>query len=218
MKTKIWQLFTKKGPSGSQLIERATKIAAPLVEKVSDHAPELYESLRDASVDTSNDTLDPSGLPSAARNLYEDLRLFARDLSPEQAEFTVEELIFCLHLIKRFASSAMSHKKQALFSDGLLSEVIRVLSSSLGPGADASKFRVEFLSIYNIRSAKYAKYRKLIPEQGEGTRNTLLWEYGKQIMAKFFPDKNTSYIGVTLIGHTPLKILDSLRVDELFVP
>ena len=67
--------------------------------------------------------------------------------------------------------------KRNVFMDTLLSEVFQRVSKVCKYEKDAIG------SLYNTRIVEYSKYEKILPEEDESPRGTLLWEFGEKIAA-----------------------------------
>jgi hypothetical protein len=103
-----------------------------------------------------------------------------RDYGSILCEF---EYLF-IHIVDRYAHMICTEEIRNIFIEELGLAVINIGIESSSPNTDsklieeARKYEIDFL---NARSLEYAKYKKLFPEEGEGTKDTLFWEFGKRI-------------------------------------
>lgn len=177
----LWMRLGRKSITNEELAQKARTVASFLVAFISEATPTFY---RDKS------------------------RQYGWGVDEHQLwQLVLDDAIFCLHVIDRYALGGLGPEKRAVFMDNLLPEVREILSRLYETGADASRFPDEFVEIYNASSAEYAQYKKMMAEEGEPLKGTLYWEFAK---------KRADLLGITnpaeimLIGFCALSTIKSL--------
>ena len=90
-----------------------------------------------------------------------------------------------IHIVDRYASGICSEDVKENFIEKLGLSVINARINDCAEGMDnnlieeARSYEIDCL---NKRNIEYAKYKKLYADKGEGTKNTLFWEFGKKIV------------------------------------
>jgi hypothetical protein len=89
-----------------------------------------------------------------------------------------------IHVIDRAACMLLPEEECDIFMEALrLSIVSANIGKSLKGMDEKSKKDAESheINLLNLRNTEYAAYKKLSPDDNEGTKGTLLWEFGKKI-------------------------------------
>ena len=102
-----------------------------------------------------------------------------------------------LHVVDRYAHMTLSENVRNRFIEALGINVIDLNYKNYGFNLekklieDAKEYEINIL---NKRTQEYFKYKKLFPDQGEGTGNTLFWEFGKKIALEYLHSHNPAVI------------------------
>ncbi len=86
----------------------------------------------------------------------------------------LETLYLWLHYIDRVSFSHLGKHGQRIFMDVLLVEFDKVFFKKF----NGFSFPADG---YNKRQMEYVKYRELVAPKGKGLKNTLFWEFGKNV-------------------------------------
>ena len=101
-------------------------------------------------------------------------------------EVLLEFLCLYLHITSRWTSSELPVDKADELYDTLSTKCINasVEYGLFGYPEDTKKeIRLKAFGIFRDVDEEYSKYVKLVPEDNEGSKNTLIWEFGKSIAA-----------------------------------
>ncbi len=110
--------------------------------------------------------------------LGEDSKVSQKALS----DLAMEELVLCLHVLDRLVSTKFGPQKRAVFMDALLPAACEAFCQRHFGG---EWLRRQFQTLYNERQLQYSGYRKLLPDKEESAKDTLFWEFGKMMSAKY---------------------------------
>jgi len=122
------------------------------------------------------------------------IRKLAEDKSVEQDKYGLGSLEwmkvffefqnFYLHLTDRFAFGRLDEQKRGK----VMTELERVsIDTSVEtickdwPRDKIANIKKECMDNFLVSMQDYAQYKKLFPDEGQGPKDTLLWEFGKQI-------------------------------------
>lgn len=159
------------------------------------------------------------------RNSIEDanaIRRLAEDKSFEQNKqglsdtewlsIVFEFIYFYLHLTDRFAFEHMSEEQRAVLMTGVericISSAVNAVCRGW-PKDKKEKIKEECMENFHISMQEYSKYKKWLAEKGEGTKNTLFWEFGKMIAKLAGREMDARYIMLSVkIAIDSLKDLD----------
>jgi len=106
------------------------------------------------------------------------------------AEVLLEFVTFFLHFTDRclFWDVVAEGSTGVKLRDDLMDELVeRCINSAVdfcwfGLKEDAKQeYKKSSLKVYNIRMEKYSKCNKLFPEKNEGAKDTLFWEFSKNL-------------------------------------
>jgi len=104
-----------------------------------------------------------------------------------------------------FLDSTLS--KRRAFMDQLVESVFETLALSLADAVDLPRFAEYFASIYNARQDEYSKYQESWSRE-ESAKNTLLWEYGKRMVA--LVSARTNALKVAIVGNLAVQYICDL--------
>jgi hypothetical protein len=62
------------------------------------------------------------------------------------------------------------------------------------PPVLVDKMKKEWWENYQVSVQNYGQYKKMLPEKGRGTKDTLFWEFGKRIADFSGNDEDIAYI------------------------
>ncbi len=102
-----------------------------------------------------------------------------------------------LHIVDRYAYIILPENIRDKFMEALGFNVVDLNYKNHGINIEnkiieeGKKFEINIL---NKRTYKYSKYKKMFPDQGEGTGNTLFWEFGKKITLEYLHSYNPAVI------------------------
>jgi hypothetical protein len=149
----IWRQFQGKENTNDVLSEKAMALSTPLVLVAKENTNELLSEIGKQS------------------NIK-----FKDDFG---GELVLEMTFFFLHIIDRVAYKYIGPEKRSIFISTLLAEVLRCYSNPY-PGKTAPEgYSDMIMSMYNERQKEYWKHEKWFPEEKEGTKDTLFWEFAK---------------------------------------
>lgn len=102
-----------------------------------------------------------------------------------------------LHIVDRYAYIALPENIRDAFIEALGINVIELNYKKYGFNLenklieDTKEYETNIL---NNRNREYSKYKKIFPDKGEGTGNTLFWEFGKKITLEYLHSNNPAVI------------------------
>jgi len=109
-------------------------------------------------------------------------------------------LMYVLHLTDRVAFAHLSVETCDLFMSGIL----ETLAATVGEGTLRNE--------YNTAQRRYSAFKKLLPEEGQGTTGTLCWEFAKAICFE------NSEMNPAIIVSLSLRAADTFEaLDETFI-
>ena len=103
-------------------------------------------------------------------------------------QFIIEVMVFYMHLIDREAFAYLGAAKRETFSARFVETVLKESTAGL-TSVSPDAFGRTLRDTYNRRQMQYAKYKFLVPEEGEPLKDTLYWEFSKILFA-FLDDSN----------------------------
>lgn len=124
-----------------------------------------------------------------------------------------EMVFFCISVIDRFAFEYLGPTNKDLFMDHLANEVLEYMVNMYDNKEDTDRAYAGFSLVYNTKLAEYEKYKKLFPNNGEGTKDTLIWEFGKKIAYILGSENNIAVIAYTEVAASELIL--KLQLPEL---
>ncbi|MEI6556188.1 MAG: hypothetical protein WCL70_11410 [Paludibacter sp.] len=119
-----------------------------------------------------------------------------------------------LHVVDRYAHMTLSENVRDKFIEALGINVIDLNYKNYGFNIekklieDAKKYEINML---NNRTHEYSNYKKMFPNQGEGTGNTLFWEFGKKITLEYLHSHNPAVIVKCVIAASDIIIKGNLE-------
>jgi len=122
----------------------------------------------------------------------------------------------CLHLIDRLTFQTLGAEKRQVFIDALGPAVEQSLENQFHAQIESREFRDAFFQILNRKNVEYAAYREFFPEEGQGTKNTLFWEFAKN-MSTDYGNLNPIRLGKVWITASRLMepLVEALRIFGL---
>jgi hypothetical protein len=93
---------------------------------------------------------------------------------------------FFLHYTDRFAFGNFDEEKRGKLMSYVEEAAIPISVESVTkdwPVEMVKKIKGESMQNFITSMAEYSKYKKIFPEEGEGTKDTLMWEFGKNILS-----------------------------------
>ncbi len=119
----------------------------------------------------------------------------------QEAEASLEAMVFFLHLLDRAAFERLGPFKRRVFMDAIL-EGMSKTSRPAGLRSDA------FRDLWNEKQNEYAAFQKLYPEDGEPWKGTLCWEFAKRLGMEY---GNSNPARITLIASGAISMIALLR-------
>ena len=116
-----------------------------------------------------------------------------KTISNEELEKILVEFEYLfIHIIDRYAHMILSESTRNRFIEELgiavINERLNLKKNSI------EKEKQCKMNLLNERNWEYSKYERLFPNQGEGTKDTLFWEFGKKISLKNLNTVNPAVI------------------------
>jgi hypothetical protein len=146
------------------------------------------------------------------RSLFEELeKKEVERLADRGGEVFIEMVLFGLHFTDRIAYQCLASDDRCTFMDALFLEVREYLSRIHETGVRAEAFRSGFQEAYKARQLEYSQFKKMFADEGEGTRDTLFWEFGRKLSDIFDNNPMTHIMAASLASTT----LVSLKLPEL---
>ena len=120
-----------------------------------------------------------------------------------------------LHIIDRYAHMLCTEDVSHTFMETLGLYVINTRIASCTNVADKAmeEMRNNEIDSLNKRNVEYANYNKLYPDDGQETRNTLFWEFGKKITTDYLHSANPAEI--VFCAHLGSDIVKKVKIDKL---
>lgn len=122
--------------------------------------------------------------------------LFGKENAENNSEYIeplyLELLVFALQITDRIVFAKLGSEDRAEFMNELLSVVKKRIQSPI---------KSEFRSLYNSRTAFYASFQKLLPDESESPKGTLFWEFGKALGAVYCNSNPVSVTEVAIFAH-----------------
>jgi len=121
-----------------------------------------------------------------------------------------------IHIIDRFADKILSGDESDIFMEALGIAVINANIDKASKDMDKKAKRdaeSEEINILNERNAKYAVYKKLFPDINEKPKNTLFWEFGKNITSEYLHSNNPAI--VVYCASLAADIFKEIKIEEL---
>ena len=122
------------------------------------------------------------------------IRKLAEDKSIEQDKYGLGSLEwmkvffefqdFYLHLTDRFAFGELDEQKRSKVMNELAKVSIDTSVETIcknWPRDKIANIKKECMDNFLVSMQDYGQYKKLFPEEGQGPKGTLLWEFGTQI-------------------------------------
>jgi hypothetical protein len=128
---------------------------------------------------------------------------------PALTSLETELLFLALQVTDRIAFDRLGAKRRSTFMDSLLP----ILKRRLDP-----PIALEFTAMYNQRQEFYAQFSRLFPEENEGTKDTLFWEFGKLLQPAYAPGDPVACFAIARVagGIFLDGILDAFTAGKLF--
>jgi hypothetical protein len=127
----------------------------------------------------------------------------------------IETALFYMHLVDRIAFQYLGIEMRNTFIDAFFIEFVEALSrQGYESGIKAAQFRSCFLDAYNERQEEYGKYQKMVPQENEGTKGTLFWEFEKKIASIL--GSQTDILTIMLVQNNIVSSINLLKFGELF--
>lgn len=156
------------------------------------------------------------------RNSIEDanaIRRLAEDKSFEQNKqglsntewlsILFEFIYFYLHLTDRSAFGHMDEERRATFMTELeqicISSTVNAVCHEW-PEDLKEKTKKECMENFRASMEEYSRYQELVPKEKEGRKNTLVWEFGKNIAKLAGREMDARYV---MTSH--ILVIDSLK-------
>lgn len=129
-----------------------------------------------------------------------------------------EFIYFYLHLTDRLAFGRLSEEKRGTFMTKLeeicISSAVNTTCDGW-PKSKKDKIRKECMQNFFTSMEEYSRYQELFPKKGEGSKNTLFWEFGKNIAKLAGREMSTRYIMLsTKMAVDSLVVLDTKSFIE----
>lgn len=134
------------------------------------------------------------------------------NLSDTQWSSVLFEFLFLyLHITDRYVFAALGGQKrdeemnllyQAVFNSAIDAVFHRQQKK------ERENMMEEARQAYNSTIAEYSQYKKLFPEKDEAPKNTLLWEFGKNIMELIKSTNPGTMLHINTLASTGLKDLE----------
>jgi hypothetical protein len=155
-----------------------------------------------------------TGLNSIADEAEFELNILKAADDLEIRDVFCEIACFYLHFVDRYAYKVLGEKKRNVFIDTLFAEFPKALLRIFGK-ENAKWIDRVFTTLLDSRITQYSNYKKLIAEQNESEKDTLLWEFGKIVAEEVGMPKNPIFIlqltTIILESLEPLKLRDLLK-------
>lgn len=188
MNKKIWKQFEGKINTEEVIIEKAEALVMPLVAVVKENTNEL--------------------LLEIGKCLH---IKFKDDFG---GEVLIEMMLFFLHLIDRVALKFLGSDKRGIFVNVLFKEVLKFYCGSCPDKTAPDGFAGMIINMFNERQKEYWKYKKWFPEENEGTKDTLFWEFSKKIANICRLEMNI--IPILLVQSYTFNSIKAFELSELF--
>ena len=121
-------------------------------------------------------------------------------------EAFLEMVFFCISVIDRFAFKYLGPINRNHFMDHLANEVQEYMVNMYDNKEDADRAYTDFGLVYNTKLAEYEKYKKLFPDNGEGTKDTLIWEFAKKIACILGSENNPAVVAYSEVAASELTL------------
>lgn len=125
-------------------------------------------------------------------------------------------LFFFIHFIDRRAFSLLTHENRKAFMNpvGYMSiEKFIKNNSNKGNSFDQDSLLRNHIEELNLFVIKFNKFKKIFPSETDSPKDTLFWEFSKEISLAI--DNTTDIIYMTLANDLTIQVISNLKVDEI---
>lgn len=133
-------------------------------------------------------------------------------------EVQYEFLFFFTHLSMRYAFGELGHEKRVELQN-LLLPILMNNSTETWFGHWPAKYKEgikkEFRDNINRAELEYSKYQKFFAEKNEGTKDTLFWEFSKNISK--LSGHETDIIIITKCMAFTVEVLGKIKLKDLVI-
>ena len=171
------------------------------------------------SVDNAAKILSNRILEASSMNA-EAVKKFYEEHNDEELEidaWKLWEIIFefeflFLHVTDRMSFDIHDQDRRSVFMDRLIEVTVNSTINTAFPrlGLDESgNLKSSMLKDYNANQYEYGQYRKMFPGKNESSKDTVFWEFGKNVAKRIGEPTDISYIMLSMeLAVASLKYLD----------
>ncbi len=142
----------------------------------------------------------------------------SKDATTYFMEVQYEFLFFFTHLTMRFVFGELGHEKRVELQN-LLVPILMESSTEAWfghwPNDLKEGIKKDFKNNINSAELEYSKYKKMFPEKDEGSKDTMFWEFGKNI-ARLSGHENDIVIITKCMAYA-VEILKQIKLKDLVI-
>jgi len=149
------------------------------------------------------------------KNQIENDRVIKQDFD-EKKEIEIKKLFlfFFIHFIDRRAYSILTpeNRKNLMNPVGYMTveEFINKLSADEDDLDTLLKNHLEELNTFVI---KFNKFKEIVPSNGDSPKDTLFWEFSKEVSQTI--ERTNDIVYITIVNELITQVISNLKIDEI---